>query len=131
MAGVITKGFKLSYKQSSSYVDLTNLQEFPDMGGEKDSIEVTTLENSGHVYTDGLLSYGDKMAFVFLYEKEQFTTLQAMDTVQEWKVTLPDGATCTFKGGCSVKLDGKGVNDVLTYTLNITPNSDPVWGAGA
>ena len=49
MAGVITKGFKLAYKQSSSYVDLTNLQEFPDMGGEKDSIEVTTLENSGHV----------------------------------------------------------------------------------
>ena len=67
MAGVITKGFKLAYKQSSNYVDLTNLQEFPDMGGEKDSIEVTTLENSGHVYTDGLLSYGDKMAFVFLY----------------------------------------------------------------
>lgn len=126
----ISKGIKLSYKaaEGSAFVDLTNLQEIPDLGGDKDSIEITTLDSAAHEYTDGLLNYGESLAFKFLYEKEQFTTLSGLEGENEWKVTLPDGASCTFPGSATVKFAAAGVNAALTYTLNIRPSGEMVWG---
>ena len=123
---VISKGITLSYKLEGDFIELTNLQEIPELGGESEAIEITTLADPAHMYTDGILNYGDSLAFKFLYEKDQFTTLNGIDQA-DWKVELPDGATCTFGGTCSVKLDGVGVNAALTYTLAVKPNSEMVW----
>lgn len=106
---------------------LTNLQEIPELGGTRESIEITTLGDDAHMYTDGILNYGDNISFKFLYEKEQFTTLNGLKGAQNIVVTLPDTSTCTFTGTCSVKLDGVGINAPLTYTLNVKPNSAMVW----
>ena len=126
---VISKGITLSYKAASgsSYTALTNLQEIPDLGGDVEAIEITTLADAAHMYTDGLKNYGDSLAFKFLYEGTQFTTLGALKGVTEWQVALPDGETCTFSGTSSVKLDGVGVNAALTYTLSIKPNTEMAW----
>ena len=123
---VISKGITLSYKKDANFIELTNLQEIAELGGEAEAIEITTLADGAHMYTDGIKNYGDSLPFKFLYEGEQFTTLNALKEA-EWKVTLPDGATCTFGGTCSVKLDGVGVNAALTYTLAIKPNSEMLW----
>lgn len=119
----ISKGIKLYHGAK----ELTNLQEIPDLGGEAEAIEVTTLADAAHMYTDGILNYGDSLAFKFLYEKAQFVELNGLSGSQEWKVELPDGAACTFGGTCSVKLDGVGVNAALTYTLAIKPDSEMIW----
>lgn len=126
---VISKGITLSYKTSggSSYTTLTDLQEIPELGGDSEAIEITTLDDAAHMYTDGILNYGDSLAFIFLYKKEQFTTLQGLEGSIDWKVALPDGTTCTFSGTSSVKLAGVGVNAALTYTLSIKPNSAMAW----
>lgn len=120
----ISKGIKLFYGE----VELTNLQEIPELGGDTEAIEITTLADAAHMYTDGIKNYGDSLAFKFLYEQEQFTTLNGLTGTQQWKVELPDGATCSFGGTCSVKLDGVGVNAALTYTLAVKPNSEMIWG---
>ena len=125
---VISKGITLSYKLDADYIELTNLQEIPELGGDTEAIEITTLADSAHMYTDGIKNYGDSLAFKFLYEAAQFSTLNALTESAEWKVELPDGEACTFGGTCSVKLDGVGVNAALTYTLAIKPNSEMVWG---
>lgn len=119
----ISKGIKLFLGEK----ELTNLQEIPDLGGEAEAIEITTLADAAHMYTDGLLNYGDSLAFKFLYEKAQFTELNGTTGTQTWKVELPDAAICTFEGTCSVKLDGVGVNAALTYTLAIKPSSEMAW----
>ena len=125
---VISKGIKLSYKNGDAeFIELTNLQEIPDLGGETEAIEITTLADAAHMYTDGILNYGDSLAFKFLYDKSQFTTLQALKTSCDWKVELPDNEACTFSGTCAVKLDGVGVNAALTYTLSVKPNSEMAW----
>lgn len=127
MAGTLSKGIKLSYKASggNSFTDLTNLQEIPDIGGSADSVEVTTLDDAAHMYINGLLDYGDSVDFTFLYDKTQFTTLNGLSGTISWKVTLPgtSGLTATFDGECSVKLNGVGVNDAITYTLSVKPSS--------
>jgi ABC-type dipeptide/oligopeptide/nickel transport system ATPase component len=120
---VISKGIKL-FKGD---VELTNLQEVAELGGTAESIEVTVLSDPAHVYTNGLLNYGDSLDFKFLYEKTQFMELNSVEGSQTWKVELPDTTTCTFGGTCSVKLDGVGVNAALTYTLSIKPDSAMVW----
>lgn len=127
--GVLSKGITLSYKTSSGgeFTPLTNLQEIPDLGGETEAIEITTLADDAHVYMDGIKNYGDSIAFKFLYDKTQFETLIGLTGTLIWKVTLPDTTTCTFSGTCSVKLDGAGVNAALGYTLSIKPNSAMVW----
>lgn len=123
MAGVLSKGVKLYLGEKA----LTELQEFPDLGGTADSVEVTTLDDAAHMYINGLLSYGDTLAFKFLYVKEQFAELAALTGDQQWKVELPDQSTCSFKGECSVKMDGAGVNAALTYTLSIKPTTAMAW----
>jgi hypothetical protein len=120
---VISKGITLFLGEK----ELTNLQEIPELGGEAEAIEITTLADAAHMYTDGILNYGDSLAFKFLYEKEQFMELSALDASSSWKVSLPDGTNCSFTGTASVKLDGVGVNAALTYTLSIKPNSAMVW----
>ena len=120
---VISKGITLAYGENV----LTNLQEIPELGGDTEAIEITTLEDAAHKYTDGIKNYGDSLAFKFLYEKEQFNTLNGLTGSQTWKVSLPNGAVCSFGGTCSVKLDGVGVNTAITYTLSIKPNSEMIW----
>ena len=129
---VISKGITLSYKKGtgSSFIELTNLQEIPELGGDTEAIEITTLADGAHMYTDGIKNYGDSLAFKFLYEGTQFTTLNGLNgstEAIEWQVALPDDTTCTFGGTCSVKLDGVGVNAALTYTLSVKPNTEMVW----
>ena len=124
---VISKGIKLSYGSEGSFTELKDLQEIPELGGDTEAIEITTLADAAHMYTDGIKNYGDSLAFKFLYEQGQFATLNGLEGAQQWKVELPDGAACTFGGTCSVKLDGVGVNAALTYTLSIKPNSAMLW----
>lgn len=123
---VISKGIKLSYaaKGESSFTELTDLYEIPELGGDVDKIEVTNLSDAAHTYTNGLKNYGDTIAFKFWYAKEQFSTLNALTDEQSWKVELPDGLVFTFDGVPSVKLDGAGTNAALAYTLNIAPTSE-------
>lgn len=129
MANAVTsKGITLSYKNGGSeFVELTNLQEIPELGGDVEAIEITTLADEAHTYTDGLKNYGDSLAFVFLYETAQFETLNGLTGVSDWEVALPDGTTCSFSGSSSVKLAGAGVATALTYTLAIKPNSAMIW----
>ena len=125
---VISKGIKLSYKNGGDFVELTNLQEIPELGGDTEAIEITVLSDAAHMYTDGIKNYGDSLAFKFLYETEQFESLQMLDGETDWQVELPDATTCTFSGTGSVKLDGVGVNAALTYTLAVKPTSEMIWG---
>lgn len=125
---VISKGITLSYKTGDgTYTELTNLQEIPELGGDTEAIEITTLADGAHVYTNGLKNYGDSLAFKFLYEEAQFIALNGLEGSHDWMVSLPDGLTCSFSGSCSVKLDGAGIAAAITYTLAVKPNSEMVF----
>lgn len=123
---VISKGIKLSYKakgDTAEFAELTDLYEIPELGGDKDKIEVTKLSSGAHEYINGIDNYGDTVTFKFYYAKEQFGTLTALDAECDWKCELPDGTAYTFSGTPSVKLDGATYNVALTYSLNIAPTS--------
>lgn len=127
MAGLLTKGIKLSYaaQGETSFTELTNLQEIPEIGnGAPEKIEVTTLADNSKKYIAGLGDSGQELAFKFLYDKTQFQTLIALDETQSWKVEMPDGIAATFDGVPSVKFDGASANNAITYTLTVIVESE-------
>ena len=122
MAGILTKGIKLYYKASSgsTYTELTNLQEIPEIGNEiKEMVDVTVLTDDVKKSIAGLGDSAQTLAFKFLYVKEQFNTLAAMTDSTDWKVEMPDGVNATFTGTPSVKFDSAAPNAAITYTLSI------------
>ena len=134
MAGILTKGIKLSYKTSSgsTYTELTNLMEIPEIGnGEKEMIDVTVLTDDVKKSIAGLGDSAQTLAFKFLYVKEQFNTLAAMDSSTDWKVEMPDGVNATFTGTPAVKFDSAAPNAALTYTLSIGVESKITFNAAA
>ena len=127
---ILSKGIKLSYSSTGteSYTDLTDLLEIPSLGGSVDKVDVTTLADASKKYINGIKDYGD-LAFKFNYAKEQFTTLNGLTGSINFKVTLPDTTTATFSGEPSVSLEGVGVGAAMTYTLNVSLDSDIEFGA--
>ena len=127
---ILSKGIKLSYSSTGteSYTDLTDLLEIPSLGGSIDKVDVTTLADASKKYINGIKDYGD-LAFKFNYAKAQFTTLNGLTGSVNFKVTLPDNTTATFSGEPSVSLEGVGVGAAMTYTLNISLDSDIEFGA--
>lgn len=127
---ILSKGIKLAYSSSGteSYTDLTDLLEIPSLGGSIDKVDVTTLADASKKYINGIKDYGD-LAFKFNYAKAQFTTLNGLTGSVNFKVTLPDNTTATFSGEPSVSLEGVGVGAAMTYTLNISLDSDIEFGA--
>ena len=127
MAGILTKGIALSYKNGgSNYTVLTNLMEIPEIGnGEKEMIDVTVLTDEVKKSIAGLGDSAQTLGFKFLYEQEQFQTLAAMNTSMEWKVSMPGEAAiaATFTATPAVRFDSAAPNAALTYTLNLSVES--------
>lgn len=126
MAGILTKGITLSYGASAEgLTPLTNLMEIPEIGnGAKEKIETTTLADNVKTYIAGLGDSGQDLAFKFLYEKEQFETLMAINATQHWAVSMPDGIKAKFTGTPSVRFDAASPNSALTYTLTVLVESE-------
>ena len=129
--GILTKNTKLSVKISDSFVDLgADLQEFPNLGGAAEQVEVTTLADGNRRYINGIKDFGS-LEFTFLYDgadsQGSYQKLRAIEVAGnpvEWKVTLPDSVEFTFTGQASVAINGGGVNDAITFTLTINLNSE-------
>lgn len=134
MAGILTKNIKLYYKTSSdsTYTELTNLMEIPDVGnGEREMVDVTVLTDDVKKSIAGLGDSAQTLAFKFLYVKEQFVTLAAMTDSTSWKVEMPDGVNATFTGTPAVRFDSAAPNAALTYTLAIGVESKIVFSDAA
>lgn len=134
MAGILTKGIKLSYKANggATFTELTNLMEIPEISnGEKEMIDVTVLTDDVKKSIAGLGDSAQTLAFKFLYVKEQFNTLAALDSSIDWKVEMPDGVNATFTGTPAVKFDSAAPNAALTYTLSIGVESKITFNGAA
>lgn len=120
-----------------------NLQEIGDLGtsasSERDKIEITTLADDEHKYTQGLLveSEYESIEFKLLYDARVYDAFLDIVNAERsygevfaaegtsYIVTIPNGSNkaSQFAIGAtsSIKLDGVGVNSALTMTLTLTP----------
>lgn len=120
---------------SESYTKLIDIKEFPDLGGEPEMLETTTLSDKMQTYIAGIQSL-EGLKFVSNYDKTDFSNLKKLENKQEhyavWfggtenaGVVTPDGSNgkFTFDGELSVYPVGAGVNEVVDMNITIAPST--------
>lgn len=121
--------------REEAFSKLLDIKEFPDLGGEPEMLETTTLSDNMQTYIPGIQSL-DGLSFTANYDKEQFKTLKALEGKDEqyavWfggtetgGVLTPDGSNgkFSFTGQLSVYPVGGGVNEVVDMNISIAPST--------
>ena len=127
----------LMYKSASeaSYEKVVDIKEFPDLGGEPELLETTTLTDGMQTYIPGIQSQ-DAVTFTANYTLSDYTKLKALEGSEKaysvWFGGTDDGSTVTptgdsgkfdFNGQLSVYVNGGGVNEVVNMTISIVPST--------
>lgn len=131
----------LMHKVSSTFSKLVDIKEFPDLGGEPEMLETTTLSDKMQTYIAGIQSL-DGLSFTANYTMADFQTLKALeDETEEFAVwfggtesggvVTPDGSNgkFSFSGQLSVYPVGGGVNEVVEMNITIAPSTPITFSA--
>ena len=135
MATSSYKSFLMRKGTGSTYEKLVDIKDYPDIGGSPETLETTTLSDSMQTYINGIQS-SEAMEFTINYESTTYDTIAAMaDEEQEFAiwfggtesagVVTPTGdeGKFSFKGYISIRVSGKGVNEVREAVISIAPST--------
>lgn len=114
-----------------SYTKFADIKDFPDLWGEPNMLETTTLSDGSQTFIAGIKQM-ESMAFTLNWDKELATTIKGMEGKESyWRVVFSDGATFSFAGQPALGVTGKGVDEVLEMTLTIVPSTEITLGESA
>ena len=95
--GTSSVGTKISVSDDGlTWIEVPDLQEVPELGGDPEKIDTTTLANTVKTSIPGVQDLGD-LAFTFLYDKANFLALKGgLDSrvAYKWKVEFNVGLVC-------------------------------------
>lgn len=124
-----------------TYEKLVDIKEFPDLGGEPEMLETTTLSDNMQTYIAGIQSL-DGLSFTANYDVTDFQTLKALEGqtnsyavwfggTESGGVVTPDGSNGKFEfdGQLSVYPVGGGVNEVVDMNISIAPSTPITFSA--
>lgn len=122
-------------ESGETWSKLVDIKEFPDLGGEPEMLETTTLSDNMQTYIAGIQSL-DGLSFSANYDMATFKTLKALEgkkaSYAVWfggtelsGTVTPDGSNgkFSFDGELSVYPVGGGVNEVVGMTITIAPST--------
>ena len=133
-----TKKWTKPSGETKNYIKLVDIKAYPDLGGEPEVIETTTLSDSQQTNILGVESM-EVLAFTANYDKETMQKLDALEN-DEWELAVwfttkglstepktsdADEGAFNFKGQVRAYPLGKGVNEVREIQISIS-NTTPI-----
>lgn len=124
----------LMKKSGSTWAKLVDIRDFPDLQGDPNMLDTTTLSDKKETQTPGIKRSGEKK-FTALYSKTDYALLKGLQDagdvldVSVWfggtTAGVPDGTNGKFDGQAllSVKVLGKGVDEVLEMEITLAMQS--------
>lgn len=120
----------------NAYQKLVDITEFPDLGGEPEFLDTTTLSDKMRTFILGIQN-NEGMVFNANYDKSDYTALKALEEQDEdyavWfggtegqdGTVTPTGTDgkFSFKGQLSVRVTGAAVNEVRGMSISIAPST--------
>lgn len=119
----------------SAYTKLIDIKEFPDLGGDPEMLETTTLSDKMQTYIAGIQSL-DGLSFTANYDLTNFKALKALEGKNEkfavWFGGTENAGTLTptgsdgkfsFDGQLTAYPTGGGVNEVVDIGITIAPST--------
>lgn len=135
MATSSYKSFLMYKKSGETYEKLVDIKDYPDIGGSPETLETTTLSDGMQTYINGIQS-SEAMEFTINYDSTTYSTIDALaDTetafaiwfggTESAGVVTPTGSEgkFEFKGYISIRVSGKGVNEVREAVISIAPST--------
>lgn len=118
-----------------TYEKLIDIKSFPDLGGDPEMLETTTLSDQMQTFIAGIQSM-DGLSFEANYTKEDYKKLLELKGKQEkyavWFGGTGDGSELTptgeegkfkFTGQLTAYPTGGGVNEVVGLNISIAPST--------
>lgn len=125
----------LMMKKSTTYEKVIDIKSFPDLGGEPELLETTTLSDKMQTFIPGIQKL-DALKFTANYTKDGYAKLKELEGQQieyavwfggteQGGVLTPDGSNgkFSFTGELSVYVSGGDVNQVVDMTATIAPST--------
>ena len=119
----------------ASYTKLIDIKEFPDLGGDPEMLETTTLSDKMQTYIAGIQSL-DGLSFTANYDLTDYKALKALEGKNEkyavWFGGTESGGVLTptgsdgkfsFDGQLTAYPTGGGVNEVVDIGITIAPST--------
>jgi len=119
----------------TTWAKLIDIKDFPDLGGDPDLLETTTLSDAMKTFIMGIQN-NEGMNFTANYDKSDYTALKALEGKTEkyavWfgatvsgGVSTPTGTEgkFTFDGQLAVHVSGGSVNEVRNMAITIAPST--------
>lgn len=124
-------GVVLKWGTSSEAVaKKVDIKDFPDLFGDPNLLETTTLANKQQTYIPGILS-SDMKAFTANYTAADFKACNDdADKDLYYSLEFSDGSKFTWQGKHTMGLPGKGVDEVIEMTINVVPSTDITFSQG-
>ena len=133
----------LMYKATSTateYTKLVDIKNYSDIGGSREMLETTTLTDDMQHFIPGIIQLdGGSLTFDCNYVMSDYSTLKGLENVEKdyaiWlggsqaaaaSAPTPTGDDGKFKfsGQLSVRVTGKGVNEVREMQVSIAATTD-------
>lgn len=120
-----TYGVELHWGTSAETVaKVIDIKDFPDMIGEPEMLETTTLSDAQVTNIPGIKS-SETLTFTYNFTKEDFTKVETdAGKALHYALVFSDGSKFTWQGQHTSGLPGKGVNEVIEATINIAASTE-------
>ena len=119
-----TYGIHLKWGTSAeAAAKVVDIKDFPDLIGEPELLETTTLSDAQVTNIPGIRG-SDLLTFTCNYTSADFAKVKADEgKTMYYVLEFSDGSSLYWQGQHSCGLPGKGVNEVVDFTINIAVSS--------
>lgn len=109
---------------------VVDIKDFPDMIGDPELLETTTLSDAQVTNIMGIKG-SDLLTFTCNYTSADFKKVNDdAETDLFYVLEFSDGSKFTWQGQHTCGLPGKGVNEVVEFTINIAASTAVTFSAG-
>ena len=121
---ISTLGVTLKMGESEGALEkVVDIKDFPDLIGEPNMLETTTLSDEAVTNIPGIRS-SDMLTFTCNYTKADFTAVnEKANTALYYALEFSDGSKFTWQGQHTCGVPGKGVDEVIEFTINIAAST--------
>ena len=107
----------------STLKKVIDIKDFPQLMGEPNMLETTTLSDGAQIFIPGIKSM-ESMAFTYNYTKETFAAVKADEGKPLfYSMEFSDGSKFTWQGQHTATIPGKGVDEVVEAGISIAPST--------
>lgn len=127
-----TYGVTLKWGATSSAVaKVVDIKDFPDMISDPEMLETTTLSDAQVTNIPGIKG-SDLLTFTCNYTSADFKKVN--DDANKslfYELAFSDGSKFTWQGQHTCGLPGKGVNEVVEFTINVAASTAVEFAAAS